>query len=490
LYPISESSSAPAKKIECRSTTDVVELDLTDAGVRVLGNGIDAWMAEARELLKLAGPLVFTQLAQMAIMTTDVIMLSHLSKVALASAGLGNTIFFFAWLIGCGPVAAVAPMIAHTLGASPNARAGVRASVRMGFWSVLMTSVPLVVFLLFTKQVLLLFGQRPELAAGAASFVGALSWGLPFSLGFQVLRGFSMALSRPNASLWVMAAAIAFNAAADYALIFGHFGAPRLGLIGSGLASASSHAFSFGAMTVAVFLMPGLRKYRVFRRFHRAEWDTLWEILRLGMPIGATMMLEAMLFNSATLIMGTFGTVALAAHMVAMNVPAITFMVPLGIGLAATVRVGLAAGAADADALRRAGCTALLTGTGFMSLTALLLWTHATGITRLYFDNAAANEKVIALAAVFLHVAAAFQIFDGLQVVAALSLRGLKDAHAPMWIAAGSYWLAGFPVCLWLAFGLHLKGLGIWIGMAFALFIAATALCTRFWYLTRPARQT
>ncbi len=465
--------------------TEFAEPDLARAGVRVTGHGLDAWGAEARELLKLAGPLVLTQLAQMAIMTTDVIMLSHLNKAALASAGLGNTVFFFAWLIGCGPVAAVAPMIAHTLGGHADDRAGVRASVRMGFWSVLITSAPLVGFLLFTRQVLLLLGQQPELAAGSGAFVTALCWGLPFSLGFQVLRAFSMALSRPNASLWVMAAAIVFNACADYALIFGHFGAPKLGLTGSGLASASSHAFSFAAMTAVVFVTPGLRKYRIFRRFHRPLWGTLREILRLGLPIGATMLLEAMLFNSATLIMGTFGTVTVAAHMIALNVPSITFMVPLGIGLAATVRVGLAAGAADAEAVRRAGYTALAMGAGFMSITALLLWTHASNIVRLYFDNAAANTNVIALATVFLHVAAAFQIFDGLQVVGAMSLRGLKDARAPMWIAGGSYWLAGFPVCLWLAFGLHLKGLGIWIGLAFALFVAAAALCARFWFLTR-----
>lgn len=461
--------------------TDTAQL----SGIRVTGHGRDAWIGEAWELLRLAGPLALTQLAQMAIMTTDIIMLSHLNKAALASAGLGNTVFYFVWLIGCGPVAAVAPMIAHRLGANPNDRLGVRVSVRMGFWSVLITSVPLMGILLFTKQILLLVGQRPELATGAGAFVGVLCWGLPFSLAFQVLRGFSTALSRPNASLWVMAICIAFNACGDYALIFGHLGAPRLGLIGSGLASAASFAFSFVAMLGVVFLIPGLRKYRIFRRFRRPQWDTLGEILHLGIPIGATMMFEASLFNAATLIMGTFGTVSVAAHMIALNVPSITFMVPLGIGLAATVRVGLAAGAADAAAVRRAGYTALSIGAGFMCLTAALLWTQATNIARLYFSNAAENANVIALAASFLHVAAAFQVFDGLQVVGAMSLRGLKDARMPMWIAGGAYSLAGLPMCLWLGFGLHLKGLGIWLGLAFGLLIAATALCTRFWYLTR-----
>jgi len=465
--------------------TDIAEFDLTQAGPAVSGRGAHAWIAEARALLKLAAPLVLTQLAQMAIMTTDVVMLGRLGKTALASAALGNTVFFFTWLIGCGPVAAVAPMIAHNLGARPRDRAGVRNAVRMGFWAVLILSVPLIALLLFTQPILLALGQRPELAAGAGRFTGMLCWGLPFSLGYQVLRNFSTALSRPRASLWVMGLSVLFNAAGDYALIFGHFGLPRLELVGSGIASACSYAFSFLAMLVVVRLMPGLRKYRLFRRFHRPHWERFGEVLRLGMPIGLTMIFEAMLFNAATLIMGAFGTASVAAHQIALNVPSITFMVPLGIGMAATVRVGLAAGAGDGEAVRRAGYSALLMGVGFMSLTAILLWLFPAQIASLYFADDAANADVIALAVVFLQVAAAFQICDGLQVVGALSLRGLKDAHMPMWIAGLSYWLAGFPVCLWLAFGWHMKGLGIWIGLASGLFVAAALMCWRFWFLSR-----
>ena len=465
--------------------TDIAEFDLPHAGQRVSGHGLDAWIAEARELAKLAVPLVFTQLAQMAIMTTDVIMLGHFSTTALASAALGNTVFFFCWLIGCGPVAAVAPMIAHTLGARPNDRIGVRTAVRMGFWSVLITSLPLIVLLLFVERILRLFGQAPELAHGAGVFTGALCFGLPFSLGYQVLRNYSTALSRPNASLVVMMAGIAFNAFADYALIFGHFGAPRLGVLGSGIASASSYTFCFLAMVIVVWLTPKLRQYRIWRRVHRPHMERLAEIFRLGMPIGLTMMFEAMLFNASMLVMGTFGTRYVDAHQIALNVPSITFMVPLGIGMAATVRVGLAAGAADAEAVRRAGYSAILMGIAFMTCTSVLLWVWPERIASLYFADPVANAGVIALAALLLHVAAAFQIFDGVQVVSALSLRGLKDARAPMWIAGASYWLAGAPVGVWCAFGLNMKGLGIWIGLAFGLFVAAAAMCARFWYLSR-----
>jgi multidrug resistance protein, MATE family len=470
--------------------TEFVDLDVVKTDRRVESAGKSAWAVEARELMKLAGPLIVTQLAQMAILTTDVLMLGRLSTEALAGAALGNTVFYFSWLFGLGPTAAISPLIAHILGGSPNNRAGVRAVVRMGFWVTALFSVPLMLFLLFTKDVLLLLGQQPDLAEAASTFVRPLSFGLPFSLGFQVLRNYATALGRPNTSLWVVAVTIAFNAAADYALIFGHFGFPRLGLVGSGIASASSYTFCFLAMTGVVFASRDLNRYRIFRRFFRPDWSKFAELFRLGMPIGMTMIFEAMLFNASTLLMGTFGTASVAAHQVALNVPSITFMVPLGIAMAATVRVGLAAGAGDRKRARLAGTTALSISVAFMSVAAVILALFPHHIAAMYFSSgAASNAEVLALTVVFLKVAAAFQIFDGIQVTAALSLRGLKDARMPMWIAAGSYWLAGFPVCIGLGVVLGWKGLGVWIGLAFALIVAAICMCWRFYYLSRESRQ-
>ena len=266
-------------------------------------------------------------------------------------------------------------------------------------WSVFILSVPLLIFLLFTKDILLLLGQQPMLAAGAGRFVGMLCWGLPFSLGFQVLRNFSTALSRPTAPLIVMAVCVLFNAFGDYALIFGHFGAPRLELVGSGIASASSYAFSFLTMLVVIWLTPSLREVRIFHRFHFPHWEKLVEVFKLGMPIGLTMIFEAMLFNSATLIMGTFGTASVAAHQIAMMIPSITFMVPLGIGMAATVRVGLGAGARDAEAAQRAGYVAITIGAGFMALTGIFIWIFPVEIASIWFANPSANMDVIVLAA-------------------------------------------------------------------------------------------
>lgn len=453
--------------------------------------GSAAWIAEARALTRLAAPLILTQLAQMAIFTTDVVLLGRFSKTALAAAAIGNTVYYFAWLVGSGPASAVAPMIAHALGARANERAGVRAALRMGLWAIAIVSPPMMAVMWFARPILLALRQDPVLAAGAGQFVGMLSFGLPFSLGYMVLRNFVTALGRPNAALWVMAATIGWNALVGWALIFGHLGAPRLGIVGSGLATASSALFSFIAMLAVIQANPALRVYRMFRRFWRPAHVKLAEVFHLGVPMGMTMMLESMFFNAMTLIIGTFGMVQVAAHQVAISVASITFMVPLGVAMAATVRVGLAMGAGDTHAARRSGLTAMAMGVVFIAAGGVAMALFGAQIAGLFVGGRARDDlEVIALAALFLKVAAAFQVVDALQVIAALSLRGLKDAKAPMFIAAGSYWLVGAPVSLALGYGLHMRGLGVWIGMAVGLAAAAIAMVARFHQLTRaPARR-
>jgi multidrug resistance protein, MATE family len=282
-----------------------------------------------------------------------------------------------------------------------------------------------------------------------------------------------------------MGLAILWNALADYGLIFGHFGLPRLGLFGAGLASASSNIFSFVMMLGVCLIVPALKRYHVLHRLWHPVWSCFGELLRLGLPIGITMVFEVALFNAAALVMGTFGIATLAAHQIAITIPSLTFMVPLGIGLGATVRVGLAAGANDLVAARRAGFTAIAMGAAFMCVTAVVLVLWPLEIATLWLPDSPANRDVLALAVTFLHVAAAFQLADGIQVTAAMSLRGLKDARGPMWLAGASYWLAGAPMCTWLAFGAGLKGLGIWLGLAFGLIVAAIALTTRFVYRSK-----
>ncbi|MBA2589838.1 MAG: MATE family efflux transporter [Alphaproteobacteria bacterium] len=451
-----------------------------------------AWLLEARELLRLAVPMAATQLAQMVILATDTVMLGHFSKRALAAAALGNTLYLMCWLLGSGLPMAVSPVIAHIQGAhiagtKQRDQREVRIAVRMGLWSVALISLPLLAVLIFTRPILSALGQEPMLASDAAIFMSGLAWGLPFAMSFQVLRSFSTALSRAVPPLVVIAVAVLWNAAFDYALIFGHFGFPRLGLYGAGLASASSNIFSFVAMLAVCLAVPALKRYRILHRLWQWHRQSFAELFRLGLPIGITMVFEVALFNGAALAMGIIGLPSLAAHQIAITIPSLTFMIPLGIGLAATVRVGMAAGAGDAIAARRAGFTAIGMAAIFMCCTALVLLLWPRPIAQLWLPDIPDNEEVLALAVSFLSVAAAFQLVDGIQVAASMSLRGLKDARGPMWLAGASYWLAGAPMCLILAFPLGLKGFGIWLGLAFGLLIAAVTLTTRFAILSKKA---
>jgi MATE family multidrug resistance protein len=444
------------------------------------------WIDESRALLKLAAPLIAMQLAQIGSLTADIILVGELGKEALAATGIGAVMFYFAWLTGYGPVMAVSPIVAQILGAHPNDRARIRAALRMGLWAVAVMSLPLMFFLVWARPILIALGQDPKIAAMAEPWVHAIAFGIPFTLGFGVLRGFATALGRQNAVLAIAVATVIVNIVANYTLIFGKFGAPALGILGSGIGTAFAYAFSFFAMLAVLVFAPSFKKYHVLHRVTRPDWSKFREVFRLGAPMGMSMIFEAMLFNAATLMMGTFGAASIAAHQIALNVGSVTFMVPLGIGIAATVRVGLAAGAKNAEGVRRAGYTAIVFGSGFMLLCAVVIAAIPQTLVGLYIPvGNPANADVVKLAVVFLYVAAIFQLFDALQVTGQLSLRGLKDAQAPMWIAGLSYWLIGFT-CAWgLGKWAGLEGFGVWIGLAVGLAVAGFGMVARFALLSQ-----
>lgn len=447
-----------------------------------------AWFAELGELFKLATPVALSHLAQMAIGLTDTIMLGRYGEAALAASVLGNTIYLFCWFIGLGPAAAMSPMIAHALGARPRDRADTRAIVRMGLWAAGLISLPLMAVLFYARPILLLLGQRPALALAASQFAVPLAFGLPFALGFQVLRNFAVTLGKPKPAFYVMALAVLSNFLGDYALIFGHFGVPRLGLVGSGISSACSLLFSFLAMAAAIAMIPELRAYRLLRRFHRFHRGWLLETFRLGLPMSLMQVLESGFYLFVHLVIGSFGAITVAAHAIAWSVQNLTSLVPTGLGVAAGVRVGLAAGARDPVRIRRAGNFAIYSTIAFMTVFGILIAVFARPIAGLYLSRDAESLAVIATAVPFLWVAAAYQIVDGVQATVAMALRGLKDVQVPMWIMAASFWLVGLPVGLTLAFMLGMGALGIWFGLAIALSVAAAMLSVRFYRLTRMSR--
>jgi len=263
-------------------------------------------------------------------------------------------------------------------------------------------------------------------------------------------------------------------------LIFGHFGLPALGLIGGGLGSTLTWTIMCAALVIVVSIDRQFRRFYLFGRFWRLDRERTLAMVRLGWPIGGTMALEMGVFALAAYFMGWIGTPAVAAHAVALQLAALTFMVPLGLGQAATVRVGLALGRRDEPGIARAGWTAWIMGVGFMGAMALIMWIAPRPLVTLFLADVPENAVVIALAVSFLRVAAAFQLVDGAQVIGAGMLRGLHDTKWPLVFALVGYWVVGLGIALWLAFSLDWRGVGIWIGLASGLAAVAVLMLWRW----------
>ena len=439
------------------------------------------WGTELRATLALSWPLVLTNLAQIGLTTTDVIVLGRLGAHDLAAGTLGVNLYFGILIFGIGVVTATSPMMAEALGRRRRAVRDVRRTVRQGLWSAVSISVPAWLVLWHAESVLLMFWQQPQLAADAARFIRALMWGFLPALGYIVLRSFFAALERPIWTVIVTTAAITFNILANWVLVFGHLGLPPLGLVGSGIATSLSNAFMFVGLALVVVFARRFRRYHLFGRWWRADWPRLAALWRLGLPIGATLAFEIGVFNAAVFIMGQFGTSSIAAHAMAIQIAAVSFMVPLGLGQAATVRVGRAHGAGDAEGIARAGWTAFALAMIFMSMMSLLMLSAPRLLigTFVAIDDPA-NAIVVDLAVSFLFCAAVFQIADGAQAVGAGMLRGLQDTTMPMVFAGFGYWGFGMPISLLLGFAAGLQGLGVWIGLASGLGIVACLMMGRW----------
>jgi MATE family multidrug resistance protein len=440
-----------------------------------------AWRSEAKATLHLALPLVLTNVTQALIHATDVVLLGWAGPRMLAAGALGVSLFTAFIVFGMGLVMATAPMLARELGARRHSVREVRRTVRQGMWAAVALTVPIWLLLWHSEAIFLAFGQDPGLSADAASFVRTLQWGLMPALLYFVLRSFISALERPVWSLIVAAGGVILNAFLGYGLIFGRFGLPELGLTGSGIASAVTNLMMFAGMAFVVTRHRRFRRYHVFGRFWRPDWQRFADVWKLGLPIAATLALEVTIFSAAIFIIGLFGTEAVAAHAIAIQIAALSFMVPLGLSQAVTVRVGLALGRGDPAAIARAGWTSFAVGVGFMGLMALVMVSAPYSLVYLFLDESdPANAPVIRLAVSFLMVAALFQIVDGAQAVGAGMLRGLHDTAIPMIYAAFGYWVVGLGVGLALAFGAGWEGLGGWAGLAAGLGVVSVLMLARW----------
>jgi len=444
----------------------------------------DVWRAELTGTIRLALPIALTQLGQVAMMTSDLALIGRLGDKAIAAAALAQTVLFAAFVLGMGLVSAVAPLAAQAFGAREPRM--VRRSLRVGLWAALIVGLPLMAVQHVGESLLLALGQNAETAHLAGRYLAGLSFSLVPAWWFIALRSFMGAVNRPEPALWITLVAIPVNVVLAYALIYGAFGLPRLGMLGAGLGTTLVNAGMCAAGFWIAYTRHPFKKYRVLSRFWRADWGLLLRLVAVGAPIAGAFLLEYGLFATAAILMGWIGTTALAAHQIALQVASILFMVPFGIAMAATVRVGHAVGRGDAAATRRAGFAAIALGAGFMAGMAVIIAAFRHAIPLLFLGDATADTgATAALAGTLLALGSTFFVVDGIQTIAAGALRGLNDTRVPMLFAVASFWLVGFATSYTLAFPIRLEAVGIWIGFSVGLGLYAALLVWRFNVLTR-----
>jgi MATE family multidrug resistance protein len=439
--------------------------------------------AEIRATLALAAPLAGANLAQMAMGLTNAIVVGRLGGGALAAAGLGAGLYFILVMVCQGVLVAVAPLAAHAIGAGDHPAAARTAGA--GMVLALLLALPVFALLTLAPQLLVLLGYEKALAANIADFLSAIRWGSPAFLIFAVLRAMLSAASRVRPIVIVLLLGVPANAALNWVLVFGHLGLPALGIAGSGCATAIVQWLMALGLAGYMALLPTGPKLRFARR-----GGEFGRIVRVGLPISGLLALEVGVFNGTGILMGLLGADALGAHQLAMNFASLTFMVPLGIAQAATVRVAFELGRGAREAGRRAGFVALALGGVAMLIPCVVMLVFPLTIAGIYLDLADPKNHGTALIAVqLLAIAALFQVFDGVQVIAVGALRGYRDTAVPMLIAAFGYWGAGFAVSWALAFPLGYGAAGLWWGLALGLAIVALLLVLRFHHRSRVAYE-
>ncbi len=444
--------------------------------------GRAVWRDEMAETVKLALPIALTQLGQIAMMTSDLALIGRLGDKAVAAAALAHTVLFTVFVLGMGLVSAVAPLAAQAYGARRPRM--VRRALRVGLWASVILGVPLTVAQFWGGELLVLLGQSRESAALADRYLLGIAWCVVPGWFFMALRNFMGAVNRPEPALWITLAAIPANAVLAYALIYGHFGLSRLDLLGAGLATTIINVGMCVAAVWVCYARRPYRKYRVLGRWWRADWVLMRQLMIVGAPMSGSFLLEYGVFAAAAQLMGWIGTAALAAHQIALQIAAVMFMVPFGIAMAATVRVGHAAGRGDAAGTRRAGFVAIVLGAIFMAAMTLTVAATRDTLPLLFLGRDAPDPRTVTLAASLLVLGASFFIADGVQTVAAGSLRGLNDTRVPLLFAAVSFWAIGFTGCWLFGFTFGLGAYGIWIGLSIGIVAYAVLLIWRFQRLT------
>ena len=442
---------------------------------------LSPFRTEFGETLLLAAPLAAANLLQMLVYAIDVIFVARLGEQALAACALATTLFGLMMWCFSGLTGACAPLIAAELGRRKHAVREVRRTVRMALWLAVLVGLAGMAVCLAGERLLLLSGQDPEVSRLAGQFLAILLWAMIPNVLATVLRYFVSALGRPVFATAITALAVLVNALGNYAFVFGNLGAPAMGLDGSAVSSVLTALAMLAAYVIAIQCDRRLRRYQVFGRWWRTDWERFRDVVRIGTPIALIILAEGGLFSSAAFLMGLIGQAELAGHTVALQVAALAFQIPFGIGQAATIRVGYHFGAQNIGAIAEAGKAAVVMAVGYMIIPALVMILAPLWVLRLYIDPAApANAAMVGHAVGFLAIAAAFQLFDGVQAVLAGALRGLQDTRVPMQLALAGYWIGGFSTSVALGFFTPLAGTGVWLGLAAGLVVVSALLAWRW----------
>ncbi|WP_441351117.1 MATE family efflux transporter [Sulfitobacter sp. SK012] len=434
-----------------------------------------------RAITVLGLPLIGGHLAQMAIGVTDTVMLGWYGVEALASVTLASTFFFVLFIFGSGFAGAVMPMVASY--AAEGDEVSLRRATRMGLWLSLGFALLALPLMIWSTPILALLGQSPEVAASAGAYLAVAGWGIVPALMVMVLKSYLAALERTQVVLWITVVAAVVNAIANYALIFGNWGAPELGVVGAAVASVSTQIVSL--IGVVAYVRWALPEHSLFQRLWRADPGMLARVFSLGWPIGLTSLSEVGLFAASAVMMGWLGTTTLAAHGIAVQLASITFMMHLGLSNVTTIRAGNAYGRHDLLHLARGGKVSLAMSLmiALLTIAVFVIWPEPLISVFMQRDDPA-RDQILAVGVGLLAMAALFQLVDGAQVIALGLLRGVQDTQVPMFLAAISYWVIGIPCSYFLGFTLGLDGIGVWAGLVIGLGVAAILLNARFWGAT------
>lgn len=439
---------------------------------------------EARALMTLAFPVIGAQIAQMSMGFVDTLLAGHLGQEALAAVGLGCALWMPYLLLFIGTLLAVSPNVAQRFGAGKYLDIG--HQVRQGLWLAALSGIAACLIVQVGAPYLLNILGDTSLSRITVGFLKGIAWGLPALSGMTVLRCYTESVSRTRPVLLVSALGLIVNASLAWILMYGKFGLPQFGAVGCGWASATTSWLMFLSLGAYVLKHPAYHPYETFHRYAGPDWREMGSLLKLGLPIGVTMLLEGGMCLMVALGMQRISEEALAANQIALNVSGLTFMIPLGIHTAIAVRVGQAVGAGRIAAARQSGFVGMGLAMACMAGSGLILFVAPSAIAHMYTHEVA----VVAVAIPLLQRAALFQLADGLQVASHGALRGAKETLIPTLITVIAYWVVGIPLGYTLAFNLGMGANGIWNGLVMGLVVAAGLLCWRFVHVIRKLEQT